>query len=409
MVDVALWFPRGVRVLLMSPVDGHDVAGGDIAYTEALLARPPEGVTYTTYIDALEGGTMTLRGIHPRNGIAGGPDLAILGARAVEKGFRRSGIPFRESLRYITVDPDHFDLIHAHTFPVRQVSSRVPLVTSSGFPLPVLYRDRFGWSQRHVDVAAKFERILAATVGGDVPWLPPRRAARTMVQSEHYRRYLEAAGARPDRIAVRTLGIEGSASSARSGPPRTIGFIATGFESKGGQVVLDAFRILQGHDPDVRLVVVGSIPEGGVRPSDTGITWAGRVPRDEVLNDLLPAIDVLVHPTPCDSGPPYVILEALQRGIPVVASDLAWLDEGLIGPGARRVPRDGAAVAAAVADLFNPDTYPMSSQAAIDLWGSRYTMEVLAELIGQCYQDALAGGAVRAGSSGTGGSRARRR
>ncbi len=37
----------------MSPVSGHDIPGGDVAYTEALVARPPAGVTYTTYVDAL--------------------------------------------------------------------------------------------------------------------------------------------------------------------------------------------------------------------------------------------------------------------------------------------------------------------------------------------------------------------
>ena len=104
---------------------------------------------------------------------------------------------------------------------------------------------------------------------------------------------------------------------------------------------------------------------------------------------MLPTVDVVVHPTRCDSGPPYVILEALQRGIPVVTSDLAWIDEGLTGPGVRRVPADPSPVSGALIDLFEPETYVAASAAAVELWRSRYSMDVLAELIGTTYREAL--------------------
>ena len=79
-----------VRVLLMSPVSGHDVPGGDVAYTEALIARPPDGVTYTTYVDALSRGTLVERGRRPKHGVMQGTDALIFAGRAVEIGLRKS-------------------------------------------------------------------------------------------------------------------------------------------------------------------------------------------------------------------------------------------------------------------------------------------------------------------------------
>ena len=380
-----------VRVLLISPVSGRDPSGGDVAYTEALVARPPDGVTYTTYDEALAEGTLVERGRRPKNGGARGVDALAFGARALEIGLRRSGLMFRESYRYLTPRPGAFDLVHAHVFPVRLIGTDLPLVTSSGFPLPVLYEDRFGWSHRHVVVAAAVERALSRSVGGEPTWFPPRRAARTMVQSIHYRDALVASGADPEAVVVRTLGSDGEPGIPRTARPVTVGFISTVFEEKGGNVVLAAFREVLAEYPDARLVVVGSerpaydigLPEGAV-------TWIGPVSRQRVLDELLADIDVLVHPTRCDSGPPYVILEALQRGVPVVTSDVPWIDEGLTGPGVRRVPADPSPVSRALVELLDPNTFPEASHAAIELWRSRYSMDVLSEQIGRTYREAMA-------------------
>jgi glycosyltransferase involved in cell wall biosynthesis len=380
-----------VRVLLMSPVSGHDIPGGDVAYTEALVARPPEGVTYTTYVDALADGTLVERGRRPKHSAMQGTDALVFGARAIELGLRRSGIMFREPFRYVTVEPGAFDLMHTHVFPVRLVDTDLPLVTSSGFPLPVLYEDRFGWSHRRVVAATAAERILSRAVGAEVFWLPPRRVARTMVQSAHYRNALIDAGAEPDEVAVRTLGIEGGAFPSRTGTPTTVGFVSTMFEQKGGTVVLAAFQKVLAERPDARLVIVGSErrPHDVPLPEES-VDWVGPVSRRRVLDELLATIDVLAHPTRCDSGPPYVILEALQRGIPVVTSDLVWIDEGLTGPAVRRVQADPWQVSEALIDLLDADTYGEASSAAVDLWRTRYSMDVLAVLVGGTYREALA-------------------
>jgi len=252
----------------------------------------------------------------------------------------------------------------------------VPLVTSSGFPLPVLYEDRFGRAHRHVTVATATERVLSravGAVGAEVPWLPPRRAVRVMVQSEHYR----GAGdgrRRPGDVVVRTLGIDGVARPRRTGRPTPVGFTSTMSEEKGGTVVLAAFPELLAERPDARLVV-GS----GRRPTGAGSSTRCCPPST--------SSSTRRAATP---GRPNVILGALQRGIPVVTSDPASIDEGLTGPGVRRVPADPLPVSGALIDLFDPETSVAASAAAIALWRSRYSMDVLAELIGTSYREAQA-------------------
>jgi hypothetical protein len=75
-----------------------------------------------------------------------------------------------------------------------------------------------------------------------------------------------------------------------------------------------------------------------------------------------------------------------------VTSDLPWIDEGLTGPGVRRVPVDPPQVSEALIDLFDPDVYAEASAAAVDLWRTRYSMAVVAELVGATYREALAAG-----------------
>ena len=382
-----------MNVLLVSPVAGRDIAGGDVSYTEALLAHPPDGVTYTTYPEALAAGTLVERGRTPGStpGRWTATDAGILAARAVEHGLRRTGRLFREPYWYLTVDPDAFDLVHAHVFSVRLVDTHQPLVTGSGFPLPVLYEDRFHWPRPKVDRAARADRRLSRTAGAELWWAPPRRAARTIVQSEHYKQWLVDAGADPARVAVLPLGLDGAALEPRGGPPTTVGFVSYNFEGKGGPVVLRAFRELVAEHPEAKLLIVGSEPQ----PLDPAlppgsVEWHGRVSRAELFHDLLPRIDVMTLPTTCDSGPPYAVLEALQRGVPVVASDLPWLGEVLVPPAGPRVPADTAGVAGALSQLFDPDHYRAASAAAVELFRSQFSMDVLSDRIGETYRAAVA-------------------
>src|SRR5579872_1092869 len=132
-----------LRVLLYAPLEGIDPSSGDTTYTKTLVENPPSAVHYTTYAEALADGRLRSRG--RRGDLHTGVDVLIAAARAAELGLRRRWL-FREQTRFITAEPDSFDLIHNHIFALRQIGTRVPTVSSAGYPLSELYRSREGWT-----------------------------------------------------------------------------------------------------------------------------------------------------------------------------------------------------------------------------------------------------------------------
>ena len=159
-------------------------------------------------------------------------------------------------------------------------------MANCGFPLLVLCEDRCGWSHRHVVTATGAERALSTLVGAEISWLSPRRTTSTMVQSIHYGDQFISAGSDPERVVVRTLGIEGESVAPRPIRPITVGFISTKFEEKGGMVVLAAFQKLPAAHPDARLVIVGSgWRPGGIETLGGSVTWMGNVTWQLVLDE----------------------------------------------------------------------------------------------------------------------------
>ena len=191
-----------LRILLFSPVRGRDPESGDIAYTEALLADPPPGVTYTTYAEALDAGLVRVRGRRPRRGDAALLDLVLLIVRVGELSLRKVGVMFREPTWYVTIDPSAFDVVHQHLFAVRQIGSRVPVVSSAGYPLPILYGAREKWSARRLGLATALERAYAHVMNVHNPWLRCAPGNLMTVYSERFRDYLIGMGAHPEQVSV---------------------------------------------------------------------------------------------------------------------------------------------------------------------------------------------------------------
>ena len=103
--------------------------------------------------------------------------------------------------------------------------------------------------------------------------------------------------------------------------PRKIGFVAQDFIAKGGNTLMEAWRILAPRHPEATLSIAGCAPQLDQRSSNAlRITWQGRLPRGELLESFYPSIDILACPTRFD-GPSLVLQEALSFGIPSVVSD----------------------------------------------------------------------------------------
>lgn len=380
-----------MRALLFSPVPGRDVAGGDTSYTESLLADPPAGVTYTTYAEALDEGSMVLRGRRPDRGGTGRSDVGLFALRTAEAAVRRTGLMFTEPLWFATVDPDAFDVVHLHLFSLRQVDSTVPVVSSAGYPLNVLYHENRGWSARRASMALALENRLARLSDAHVPWLTAPRSDLLTVYSGHFARWLLDRGVPDWRVRILGTALSAAQPVARRSDGGTLAFVARDFHRKGGDIAVAAFDRMRRGNPSLTFLVV-SEPSEAVRAlsGHPGIELFLDPPRSVVLEEILPRTDVLLAPTRLDCGVPYGLLEALRQGCGVVASNVPWLDERLTGPSVRRVDLDATSVATAATELLAVDRACLERDA-MALWRDRFSMASVHDELLAAYRDAIAG------------------
>lgn len=380
-----------LRVLLLSPSPGVDVPCGDVTYTEVLLADPPPGVVYTPYPDALRNGS--LRELSSRSGWSGARTARwkgawYLGVSAAANRIRRTGLAFREPIRVFEVDAGAFDLIHVHVFSIRFVGEHPPIVASSACPLRYLYRDAFGWPMWRVRAAEAFDAALATVLRADRNMYRLRRAARaipfTEPQAEAYRRSSFPA----ERIDVIPIPVRDEAALRdATRRPTTIGFVAKDFDAKGGNEVLEAFDRLRSEHPELRLVIAGSPPR--LSPEELhrrNITWIPYVERHHLLTKVLPEFDILAYPTHFD-GLPFVVVEAMSAGIPVVSSDYLALPS-IVAEAGLSVPARAPDVAGAIRVLLDPERHRRAAVAARTRYENVFHSEVVVAQLGASYRRA---------------------
>jgi glycosyltransferase involved in cell wall biosynthesis len=380
---------KALRVLLFSPVHGRDAPGGDIIYTESLVAEPPPGVEYTTYDQALDRGQIVVRGRRPRRGRVNPMDLPIFLVRALD-ALPRGRVAFREAPWFISFTGDDFDLVHQHLFGVAQMGHRrLPSISSAGFPLAELYGSRELWSYQRTRLAEAYQFRAAKVLRAHVPGYHSPPDGLMTVYTEHYRRYLRERGIRePVRVVGQAL-----PQRTRDEPPsatRTIAFIGRDFERKGGHRAVAAFRLLRDRGLSLRLIVVTA---AGAAPPDIhdepGVVVHLDLARHLVLQQILPATDVLVLPTSADCGTPYAVIEALQCGAGVVVTRNPWLSERLAGPPVVRTDAGVSAIADGVDELLGMPR-EMRRDSANALYAREYSMAGLHADLLAAYQSALA-------------------
>ncbi len=391
-----------IRVLLVSAVGGVDPHSGDVTYTEQLLANPPEGVAYTTYDRALRDGTLT--DVGSRGALAAsvrrreGPRSVArhLGAAAWRKGeagLRRAAGAYRESLRIFQVASGVYDVIHVHVFHTRFLGPTPPLVASAAGPLEWVYRDAWGWGRSRITRAERFDDAVGRVWDAALCARRLGRASRFVAFSDYLRDWVVQRGfpgalvdvvpnylPAPGPVPIRAPGAR----------PAHLGFVAKDFDAKGGPLVLAAHAELRRRHPDLRLTVVGSAPRESAQDLEArGVRWLPFVPREQLLGEVLPGIDLFVYPSRFD-GLPYGPMEALALGIPLVVSDYRALPEMVTG-GAGRVARTGDphAVESAVEELLDPSTWARASLAAHALFHERYSAKTQAPRLGAVYRSCL--------------------
>ncbi|MHC4576181.1 MAG: glycosyltransferase family 4 protein [Planctomycetota bacterium] len=161
-------------------------------------------------------------------------------------------------------------------------------------------------------------------------------------------------------------------------------FLGNLIPGKGpGEVLLAAPRVLRAH-PEVRFVFAGAARDPAFQRWARGfvaarglsgrVEFTGPVDRARKL-ELLCAADLLVYPTHYrNEGHPWVIVEALAAGLPVVSTDRGCIRECVRDNG-RLVPQEDAdAVAEALVDLLGrPAELERMAEASRALHAERFT------------------------------------
>jgi len=188
-------------------------------------------------------------------------------------------------------------------------------------------------------------------------------AAGLLAVSDALKRDMGAIGLPEDRIRVHHTGIDldlfrpadraaAKAALGLAGPLLVAAGALT--RRKGQDLAIEALKAV----PDATLILVGDGPdrarlEGLARAGglEGRVRFLGVRPHGE-LPALLAAADVMVLPT-MSEGLANVWVEALACGTPVVTSDVGGARDAIDRPEAGRlVPRDPAAIAAAVRELL---------------------------------------------------------
>jgi len=195
-------------------------------------------------------------------------------------------------------------------------------------------------------------------------WLSPfvfRHADRLLVQSPRLgAELLDVFERRPGTPSVETLrsklaavpnGI--AAATPASGDGRTILFIGRLTTAKGVNFLIDAMRAC----PSESLTVVGDGPERqrleALAKDLPNVRFAGAVTRAEV-DRLLSSARLLVQPS-LQEGQPNTVMEAMAKGIPVVATRVGGVPD-LVRDGVTGFlvePGDVAALAARIREVMS--------------------------------------------------------
>jgi glycosyltransferase involved in cell wall biosynthesis len=135
----------------------------------------------------------------------------------------------------------------------------------------------------------------------------------------------------------------------RPGPLRVV-FVGTGWHRKGGDRLLSAWRRTAPRGAELRLVG-GDIPPSAAEVP--GVAVLGRLPREVVVEQVLPDADVFAFPTRHDQSS-WVLAEAAGAGLPVISTAVGGISELVIdGVTGVLVDGDGASLDDALHTLLS--------------------------------------------------------
>jgi glycosyltransferase involved in cell wall biosynthesis len=220
---------------------------------------------------------------------------------------------------------DHFDLVHvigqSNARSIPRLQRRYPV----GFAVNIDRTEidlveHFGYSSLALrPMLAAERRIILAS---DLVVCRNRRAVRSMQ---------EQFSLPDDRVLLARNSMKPTPVSRLDRPPRAPGelprivFVGNWFHRKHGPQLVAHHQQVWRDRAELHIISRDARPDASAH----NVIWHGAQPRERILDELLPDMDIFVLPTTHDLHP-WAILEAASVGLPVVSTRLFGIPEMVI-------------------------------------------------------------------------------
>jgi len=288
------------------------------------------------------------------------------------------------------------DLLHAH---LGEDLAVVPLAVTAARRAQIPLVLTVHMSLAHtLDCPGLRARVLRAA-GGRLERAGVRHADAVIALTRRLANVLEAPGTPHGRVHVIPSGVVPAEFAAAGRPdplaglprPRVV-FVGRLAEQKGVDTLLEAAARL----PDAAVGIVGDGPlrdalerQAAALGLGERVTFTGFRPHEDVPA-VLAGADVLVVPSRYEELG-TVLLEGMQAGVPIVASDVGGIGEALGSAGLLVPPGEPDALAAAVDAVLRDPALAARLRAAGRERAGRFDWSVLAARVHGVYESVLGG------------------
>jgi len=292
-----------IKVLLLGPL-----TGGEATYIKSLINFPPKGVNYIyfSYIEKYI------------------EKLASFSFNMV-----RRKIPLHDHMTkfFVSSSLSLFDLIHSHIFSIKIISHcPKPLILSDSSCMFAFKESYLNWSKLHRNLSLAIGKCIFKLLQINDTLVNIKSVSQILTWSERAKKAYIIYGIPEEKIKVVPPGLPEPLLEKieRNDDKVRFLFIGTSFYRKGGDIILNAYKVIKDRYPNISLTMVTLLPSSIKLPEDVTILKPMR--RSKLFKNIYPYHDVLLMPSRSE-GFGLTAVEAMSVGLPVIAKNTFALPE----------------------------------------------------------------------------------
>lgn len=295
-----------LKVLLIGPTTAS--SGGEATYIKNLINFPPRGVKYTyfPYIEKL-----------------------IEKSASYLFNMARRKIPFHDHMTKFFTSSNllTFDLIHSHIFSIKIIGSyHKPIILGDSSCMFALKESYLNWSKIHKNLSLAIGKCIFKLLRINDTLTNIKHVSYILTWSKIAKKVYISYGVPEEKIKVVPPGLPDPPVKKikRNDEQVRFLFIGADFYRKGGDIILNAYKILKDKYPTISLTMVTSLPSFITLPND--IIILKPMERSKLFKDVYPYHDVLLMGSRSE-GFGLTTVEAMSVGLPVIAKNTFSLPE----------------------------------------------------------------------------------